>query len=82
MWMSGFHFALSSRDVITPVLDSTPERDLKCFFRSIPIPTPLHAGSNSSLEPIPLVDPIHINDALPVLEPISLYAKHTDMSKC
>ena len=72
----------ATRDVITPVPDSAPERDLKCFFRSIPIPTPLHAGSNSRLEPIPLVDPIHINDALPVLELISLHAKHTDMSRC
>ena len=77
-----FQHRRRSRDVITPVLDSTPERDLKCFFRSIPIPTPLHVGSNSRLEPIPLMDPIHIKDALPVLEPISLYAKHTDMSKC
>ena len=73
---------VSARDVITPVPDSTPEWDLKCSFRAIPIPTPFYAGSNSRLEPTPLVDPIHINDALPVLEPISLYAKHTDMSKC
>ena len=70
------------RGVVTLVPDSTPEWDLKCFFRAILIPTPLHTGSSSRLEPIPLVDPIHINNVLPVLEPISLYAKHTDMSKC
>ena len=62
--------------------DSTPEWDLKCFFRATPIPSPLYAGSNSRLEPIPLVDPIHINYALAMLEPIPLYAKHRDMSKC
>ena len=60
--------------------DSTPERDLECFFRAIP--TPLYAGSNSRLEPTPLVDPIHINDALSVSKPIPLYAKHKNMSKC
>ena len=70
------------RDVITPVPDSTPEWDLKCSFRAIPIPTPFYAGSNSRLEPTPLVDPIHINDALSVSKPIPLYAKHKNMSKC
>ena len=81
-WNDKFLEASLNRDVITPVPDSTLEWDLKCIFRAIPIPTPLYTGSNSRLGPIPLVDPIHINDALAVLEPIPLYAKHRDMSKC
>ena len=86
VWLNIYHKSVwdtvRDRDVITPMPDSTPEWDLRCFFRAISIPTPLYAGSNSRLELIPLVGPIHINDAFPVLEPIPLYAKHKDMSKC